>query len=94
VIVEAILYLPPLNKNFTLRKVLLTSLAVAPIAEQSVNNAMVVAIQDKVSVPDLGKCMTLLAPPVANQPKFLLDPAVTGPYTVVIAIQVKTVAIN
>jgi hypothetical protein len=94
VIAEAILYLQPPNKTFMLRKVLLTFLAVAPIAEQSANNKTEGVIPGKVSVLKPVKCMTLPALLVANQRKFLSGPAVTGPYTAVIVIHEKTVVIN
>lgn len=87
------MYLQPLNKISMLKKDSPTSLAVAPIAEQSVNNAMV-AVTQEVTIPDLGKCMTLLAPPAANQLRFLSGPAVTGLFIVATATPEKAADIN
>lgn len=82
------------NKTFLPKKVSLTSQVVAPTAVQPVNKGMAVVIPDRVSVPNLEKCMTPLALLVANPLRFLSDPAATGLYTAVTVIQEKVVVIN
>ena len=88
------MFFPLPNKTFLPKKVSLTNQVVAPTAVRPVNKGMAAVIPERVSVPNLEKCMTPLARLVANPLRFLFDPAVTGLYTAVTVTPGKVVVIN